>query len=156
MFTVFGASGNTGSVVARRLLDAGKKLRLVVRDPNKVAALRSRGADVVTGDVLDANAVKSALAGAEGAYLLIPPDPRSTDFLGRARRIVDDYLAALTDAKVPHAVMPLPSAPRSHQEPVQSSSCTTPKRPSRKRAPLNSPSCAPPTSWRTSSPMRTR
>jgi uncharacterized protein YbjT (DUF2867 family) len=105
MFTVFGASGNTGSVVAKRLLDAGKKVRLVVRDPNKVAALRSRGAEVVTGDVLEAKAVKSALAGAEGAYLLIPPDPRSTDFLGRGRRIVDDYLAALTDARVPHAVM---------------------------------------------------
>ena len=105
MFTVFGASGNTGSVVAKRLLDAGKKVRLVVRDPNKVAALRSRGAEVVTGDVLDASAVKSALTGAEGAYLLIPPDPRSTDFLGRGRRIIDDYLAALTDTKVPHAVM---------------------------------------------------
>jgi uncharacterized protein YbjT (DUF2867 family) len=70
MFTVFGASGNTGSVVAKRLLDAGKKVRLVVRDPNKVAALRSRGAEVVTGDVTDANSVKSALAGTEGAYLL--------------------------------------------------------------------------------------
>jgi uncharacterized protein YbjT (DUF2867 family) len=105
MFTVFGASGNTGSVVAKRLLDGGKKVRLFVRDPNKVAALRSRGAEVVAGDVLDANAVKSALAGAEGAYLLIPPDPRSTDFLGRGRRIVDDYLAALTEARVPHAVM---------------------------------------------------
>ena len=67
MFTVFGASGNTGSVVARRLLDAGKKVRLVVRDPSKVAALRSRGAEVVTGDVTDAGTVESALAGAEGA-----------------------------------------------------------------------------------------
>ena len=105
MFTVFGASGNTGSVVAKRLLDAGKKVRLVVRDPNKVAALHSRGADVVTADVLDASAVKSALAGAEGAYLLIPPDPQSKDFVGRGRRIIDDYLAALTDTKVPHAVM---------------------------------------------------
>src|SRR5581483_11969267 len=77
MFTVFGANGNTGSVVARRLLDSGKKVRLVVRDPDKVGALRSRGAEVAGGDVLDANAVKSALTGAEGAYLLIPPDNTS-------------------------------------------------------------------------------
>src|SRR2546428_12025358 len=105
MFTVFGANGNTGSVVARRLLDSGKKVRLVVRDPNKVAALRSRGAEVVTGDVTDASAVKSALAGAEGAYLLVPPDNKSNDLVGRGRRIVDNYLAGLTAAKVPQAVI---------------------------------------------------
>jgi len=105
MFTVFGANGNTGSVVARRLLDSGKKVRLVVRDPDKVGALRSRGAEVAGGDVLDANAVKSALTGAEGAYLLIPPDNTSKDLLARGRRIVDNYLAALTATKVPHAVM---------------------------------------------------
>ena len=105
MFTVFGANGNTGSGVARRLLDAGKQVRLVVRDPAKVAALRSRGAEVLKGDVLDAGAVESALAGAEGAYLLVPPDNRSNDLLARGRKIVDDYVAGLSKAKVPHAVM---------------------------------------------------
>ena len=105
MFTVFGANGNTGSVVARRLIDAGKKVRLVVRDPNKVAALRARGAEVVTGDVTDASAVKSALAQAEAAYLLVPPDNRSNDLVGRGRKIVDNYLAGLTAAQVPHAVL---------------------------------------------------
>src|SRR2546427_12992625 len=105
MFTVFGANGNTGSVVARRLLDSDKKVRLVVRDPNKVAALRSRGAEVVTGDVTDASAVKSALAGAESAYLLVPPDNKSNDLVGRGRRIVDNYLAGLIAANVPQAVM---------------------------------------------------
>src|SRR5437763_6752058 len=105
MFTVFGANGNTGSVVARRLIDAGKKVRLVVRDPKKVAALQTRGAEVVTGDVTDGSALKSALAGAEGAYLLIPPDNTSNDLVGRGRGIVDNYLAGLTAAKVPHAVM---------------------------------------------------
>jgi uncharacterized protein YbjT (DUF2867 family) len=103
MFTVFGASGNTGSTVADRLLDAGRKIRVVVRDAKKVAALRSRGAEVLSGDVTDAKAVASALAGAEGAYLLIPPDNASTDLVGRGRKIIDNYAAAL--AKVPHAVV---------------------------------------------------
>ena len=105
MFTVFGANGHTGSVVARRLLDAGKKVRLVVRDPNKVGELRSRGAGIVKGDVTDASTVKLALAGAEGAYLLIPPDNASNDLVGRARGIVDAYLAGLTAAKVSHALV---------------------------------------------------
>jgi len=105
MFTVFGANGNTGSVVARRLIEAGKNVRLVVRNPDKVAALRSRGAEVVKGDVTDAGTVEPALAGAEGAYLLVPPDNKSNDLVGRGRRIVDNYLGGLTAAKVPHAVM---------------------------------------------------
>jgi uncharacterized protein YbjT (DUF2867 family) len=41
MFTVFGASGNTGSVVASRLLERGKQVRILVRDPAKVVALRA-------------------------------------------------------------------------------------------------------------------
>jgi uncharacterized protein YbjT (DUF2867 family) len=105
MFTVFGANGNTGSVVARRLIDAGKEVRLIVRNPDKIAALRSRGAEVVTGDVTNASMVASVLAGAEGAYLLVPPDNTSNDLVGRGRRIVDNYAAGLTTAKVPHAVM---------------------------------------------------
>jgi len=105
MFTVFGANGNTGSVVARRLIEAGKNVRLVVRNPDKVAALRSRGVEVVKGDVTDAGTVEPALAGAEGAYLLVPPDNKSNDLVGRGRRIVDNYLGGLTAAKVPHAVM---------------------------------------------------
>lgn len=105
MFTVFGASGNTGSVVARKLLDAGKQVRVLARDPKKVAALRERGAEVVTGDVTDAAAVRQALAGAEGAYLLVPPDLQSNDMVGRGRKIVDHYVAGLQAGKVSHAVM---------------------------------------------------
>ena len=54
MFTVFGANGNTGSVVARTLLERGAKVRVVARSPAKVAALAAAGAEVVAGDVEDA------------------------------------------------------------------------------------------------------
>jgi uncharacterized protein YbjT (DUF2867 family) len=42
-------------------------------------ALRANGAEVVAADVLDVASVANALRGAEGAYLLIPPDNASTD-----------------------------------------------------------------------------
>lgn len=105
MFTVFGASGNTGSVVASRLLERGKQVRILVRDPAKVAALRAKGAEVVTGDLTDAKAVAAALAGAEGAYLLVPPDSGSPDLIGRARTIIAAYVAGLSAGKVPHAAV---------------------------------------------------
>lgn len=105
MFTVFGATGNTGSVVANLLLDNGKRVRAVVHDPAKAEALRARGAELVAGDVTDRSTVVQALAGAEGAYLLVPPANTSNDLVGRGRTIVDNYLAGLTQHKVPHAVV---------------------------------------------------
>src|SRR5258708_4015772 len=45
MYVILGATGNTGSVAARKLLDRGKKVRVVGRDGKKLAPLASRGAD---------------------------------------------------------------------------------------------------------------
>jgi uncharacterized protein YbjT (DUF2867 family) len=102
MFTIFGATGNTGSVVAERLLAAGKQVRAVVRSADKGAALRAKGAELVVGSLTDAGVVARALAGAEGAYLMLPPDTAAPDLLAQDRAIVDHYLAGL--ANVPHAV----------------------------------------------------
>ena len=105
MFTIFGATGNTGSVVANKLLDAGKKVRVVGRDAGKLAALTARGAEVVVGDVTDAALVAKALAGAEGAYLILPPDMAATDLIAKNRGIADNYLAGMIAAKTPHAAV---------------------------------------------------
>ena len=105
MFVVFGASGNTGSVVASTLLEHGKKVRVVARDASKVSALAKKGAEVFIGDVLDAASVAKALEGAdEGAYFLVPPDPKSTGFIARGKKLVENYVAGLAKANVKHAV----------------------------------------------------
>lgn len=104
MYVVFGATGNTGSVVANTLLDRGKKVRVVVRNPSKAEALRPRGAEIFTGDVSDAASVRDALVGAEGAYFLVPPDATSPSFLARGRGIVDGFVSALAAHPLKHAV----------------------------------------------------
>ncbi len=105
MFTIFGASGNTGSVVASTLLDRGEKVRVLARDPAKVASLASRGAEVVQGDVLDRAAVESALEGARGAYVLLPPDNQSKDLLARNRELAQVYVSAVRAKRTPHVVL---------------------------------------------------
>jgi uncharacterized protein YbjT (DUF2867 family) len=105
MITIFGATGNTGSVVARELLARGKSVRLVTRDVAKVAHLRDQGAEIFQGDVLDAKSVKASLAGAEAAYFLVPPDLTSTAFLARGARILEGYVAALAAHPLKHAVL---------------------------------------------------
>ena len=58
----------------------------------------------IVGDVTDGDVIAKALAGAEGAYLMLPPDNTANDELAKNRRIVDHYAAGLAAAKVPHAV----------------------------------------------------
>ncbi|MBK8259241.1 MAG: NAD(P)H-binding protein [Polyangiaceae bacterium] len=105
MITVFGPTGNTGSVAASTLLDRGVQVRVVARDPAKVEHLAKRGAEVFRGDVLDAGSVSAALAGADGAYLIMPPDPTATDLVGRNLTIAQHFAAALTQHRTKHAVL---------------------------------------------------
>jgi uncharacterized protein YbjT (DUF2867 family) len=105
MYVVFGANGHTGSVVAEKLIERGKRVRAVARDAKKLEPLRAKGADVLAANVLDATSVANALRGAEGAYLLIPPDNASTDLVERGRKITDNYIAGLSQYAVRHAVM---------------------------------------------------
>src|SRR6266850_4310752 len=104
MYVILGATGNTGSEVARRLLDKGKRVRVVGRDNKKLATFASRGADAFAADVLDTDALSRALAGAQGVYVLIPPDMTSPDFRAHQDRVTESIAKALEKGGVAHAV----------------------------------------------------
>jgi len=101
MYTVFGASGHTGRIVAERLVAAGKQVRAIVRDAAKAPA----GTHAFVGDITDRAFVVRALADAEGAYLVVPPDVRSRDFIGHCRKIAESYAEALRANGTTHAVL---------------------------------------------------
>src|SRR5580693_2697909 len=76
MFLVTGSTGATGSKTVKFLLDAGARVRAFVHgEDERSAALAAQGADVVRGDLLDFEAVRSALEGAQGAYFVYPIRP---------------------------------------------------------------------------------
>jgi len=104
MYVILGATGNTGSVAARRLLDRGKKVRVVGRDGKKLAPLASRGADAFPANVLDTDALSRAFAGAEGVYVLIPPAMSLPDFRAYQDQVTESIAKALEKAGVTHAV----------------------------------------------------
>jgi uncharacterized protein YbjT (DUF2867 family) len=104
MYVILGATGNTGSVVARRLLDQGKKVRVVGRDSKKLAPFVSRGAEAFAADVLDAEALSRAFAGAEAVYALIPPSMTSPDFRAYQEQVTDSIAKALETAGITHTV----------------------------------------------------
>ncbi|NJL29252.1 MAG: NmrA family NAD(P)-binding protein [Thermoanaerobaculia bacterium] len=74
MITVMGATGNTGKVVAARLLAAGRKVRAIGRSTKRLRELAQLGAQPAGGDARDANFLTTAFGGAEAVYAMVPPD----------------------------------------------------------------------------------
>lgn len=105
MYVVIGATGHTGNIVAERLLAKGEKVRVVGRDGRKLEALKQRGAEEFVGDVTDANAMTRAFAGADAAYLMVPPNMSSPNVRAYQERANDALAAAVEKNRVRHAVM---------------------------------------------------
>jgi uncharacterized protein YbjT (DUF2867 family) len=99
MFAITGITGNVGSEVARNLLGAKQPVRGVARDVGKCAVWAQRGCEIVTAEINDAQALTAAFRGAEGAFVLVPPnfDP-SLDFR-EARAIAETLRTALNAAR---------------------------------------------------------
>jgi uncharacterized protein YbjT (DUF2867 family) len=105
MYVITGATGNTGSVVARALLEAGREVRVLVRDPAKAEPLARLGAQVVQGELGDGAAVARAFAGAKGIYLMSPPDLTSNAFLAERKQLMTRLVNAAREARAGHVVL---------------------------------------------------
>jgi uncharacterized protein YbjT (DUF2867 family) len=79
MHVILGASGNTGSIIARSLLSEGKKVRVVGRDAGRLKRFVQQGAEAFAANMSDAAALTKAFRGARAAYLMLPPAKSSED-----------------------------------------------------------------------------
>lgn len=73
MVAITGASGNTGSKLAKKLLLMGEKVRVIGRSEKNLKSLKEKGAEVWVGDQSDVAFLTKAFTGCDVAYLLIPP-----------------------------------------------------------------------------------
>jgi uncharacterized protein YbjT (DUF2867 family) len=105
MYTVLGAAGNVGSVIARKLLDKGEKVRVVGRHAAKLHPFVQKGAEPFIGEVADASAMTRALNGAHAAFLMIPPGITSQDYRADQERTSDAISTAVRNTGLTHAVV---------------------------------------------------
>lgn len=78
MIVVTTPTGNIGRHVVSHLLDAGETLRLIVRDPSRLAQDVRDRVEVVVGSHGDAAVVDQAFRGADAVFWLCPPTPSPT------------------------------------------------------------------------------
>jgi uncharacterized protein YbjT (DUF2867 family) len=105
MYLITGPTGNTGSVVAKGLLEQGKKVRVIARNQEKLNELASLGAETLVGDITSQDTANKAFAGIEAAYVMIPPAMSDPDFRGYQRKLTEVYGTALeVNSSVRHVV----------------------------------------------------
>lgn len=105
MYVVAGVTGHTGRGVAETLLAQGASIRVIVRDAKQGEAWKQRGAEVAVAELGDAAGMAKALAGAKGAYLLVPPRYDVEDMLAAHRSLINALAEAVRRSGVPHVVL---------------------------------------------------
>jgi len=104
MITVMGATGQTGSQIARLLLYAGEEVRALGRSERRLADLGHAGAETLAGDAADVDYLTEAFRGSDAVYTLLPLDPASPDHHAHQARLGETIVRAVRDAGVRHVV----------------------------------------------------
>jgi uncharacterized protein YbjT (DUF2867 family) len=104
MYVITGASGHTGTVVAKTLLARGHSVRVLARNPERLRPLTSQGAEQFACDLTDASRLTQAFQGAQAVYTLIPPDMKSKDYRAFQDSVSDAIATAVAASKVKFVV----------------------------------------------------
>jgi len=100
MYAITGATGNTGTVVAKHLLTRGQKVRAIGRDVTRLQPLVGLGAEPFTADLTDAARLTKAFSGAQAVYAMIPPSMTSEHYLAYQDRVAEALATAIEKSGV--------------------------------------------------------
>jgi len=78
MIIITTPTGAIGHQVLEHLLRAEEPVRVIARDPSRLATHVRERIDVVQGSHGDSTVVNKAFAGADAVFWVVPPDPRAT------------------------------------------------------------------------------
>ena len=87
MILVVGGTGNLGQPVVLQLLAEGKAVRVMTREPLRASKLQAAGAQVVKGDLRDAQSLKQAT---QGARIVVSSSHALLSGRANSSRLVDD------------------------------------------------------------------
>jgi uncharacterized protein YbjT (DUF2867 family) len=104
MFVILGATGHTGSVVAETLLARKQPVRVVVRSSDKWTSWQAKGAEIAVASLDDVPALTKAFQGAQGVYLLVPPNYGASAWLTEQRQRMDQAAEAVKASGISHVV----------------------------------------------------
>ncbi len=105
MYVITGATGNTGSVVAEKLLARGEKVRVIGRDAKRLERFTQKGAQAFVADVTDVGALTKAFSGAKATYAMIPPHVGAPNVRAYQEQVNGALTSAIEKNGLRHAVV---------------------------------------------------
>lgn len=102
-YVITGAAGHISKPLTENLLAAGHEVTVIGRNAENLKSLTDKGAKAAIGSVEDVNFLKTAFAGADAVYLMIPPQYAAMD-LNAYQKIGTDYAEAIKANNIKHAV----------------------------------------------------
>src|SRR5438046_10484584 len=99
MYAITGITGQVGSALAENLLVAQQHVRAVVRDANKGKAWKDRGCELAHATIEDTASLTAAFRGAEGVFVLVPPNFDPQPGFPEAQAIAARLRSALENAR---------------------------------------------------------
>jgi uncharacterized protein YbjT (DUF2867 family) len=84
--------------------DGGQPIRVIARDPSRLAPRTRERVEVVQGSMTDIDAVAEALAGADCVFWLIPPNPSTASVEGHFRDFTRPLCEAITSQGVKQVI----------------------------------------------------
>lgn len=107
---VYGATGQQGGPVARQLLKAGRRIRVLTRNPDRAESLREAGAEIAIGDLGDPASLEAASEGVEAAFFHSPLEFDTDVAITYGRNAIDAAGSARISLFVFDTSFPVPSS----------------------------------------------
>ncbi len=104
MYVITGATGHVGGRIAEVLLAAGKKIRAIGRNTEKLKLLSAKGAEIFHGDMESPSFLPGVFAGAEAVFSMIPPKSSVDNLRAYQNKIGENIAGAIVDAGVKYVV----------------------------------------------------
>ncbi|MBI5379011.1 MAG: NAD(P)H-binding protein [Nitrospirae bacterium] len=104
MYTITGATGNTGKKIAEALIAKGQGVRVIGRSAERLRPLADKGAEPFIGSLEDASALTRAFTGMKAVYVMIPPNYQAENFRAYQNKVGEALSTAIAAAQVPYVV----------------------------------------------------
>lgn len=105
-YLITGSIGHISLPIIKGLKKAGHDVTVITSNREREKEIESLGAKAAVGSLEDSDFVKNSLAGADVAYLMIPPKWNLTGpWIDHQKTVADHYIQGLRSGSVKHVVM---------------------------------------------------
>ena len=103
-YVITGGAGHISTLLAEKLLAAGKDVTVVGRNAENLKELAAKGAKTAIGSVEDGQFVKQAFADADAVYTMIPPNFATENYRAYQQKVGNNYYNAIKESRIKHVV----------------------------------------------------